>query len=206
MREWRTLVLLLAIGCFRPPDFPLRDEIPVVGQNPACAPPRDAAVACTVDGDTFDLDLCGGGERVRMLGIDAPEISHDDGPSDCFGDAASTELNRLLTGRRVSLSFDASCEGAFGRTLAYVWLTGDDLDPFLDEGDVWAEVEGMVEDGEEPALLVNAYMLSTGHARLYPEEIAGTLNYQRTLDLAEAAAKNTGRGLWGACESADATQ
>ena len=120
--------------------------------------------------------------------------------------AASSELHRLLTGRRVELTFDAGCEGAFERTLAYVWLTGDPLEPFLQEGDVWAQVEPMVEDGQEPALLVNAYMLSTGNARLYPEEIAGTLNYQRTLDLAEATARNQRRGLWGACEIEGETQ
>jgi micrococcal nuclease len=84
--------------------------------------PREAAVQRAVDGDTLVLD---DRTRVRLIGVDAPEIAHRDHPSDDpFGRAAKDFTRSLAEGKRVTLSFD-SADGAFdryGRTLAYVTL------------------------------------------------------------------------------------
>ena len=185
LTSWSTLLL---IGCIDVGDFEFVDEIPVVGEN-NCAPPREARVACVLDGDTFDLEGCGdGNERVRLLGIDAPEISHNGEEADCWGDEASAELRRLIDGRTVTLTFDEECEGVFGRTLAYAYLSPDEVDVEPDEvGD---------EDG---AILVNELLLSRGAARLFGEERFGEVLLQDRLDAAQAQAQARGLGLWGAC-------
>lgn len=172
----------LLFGCYQRPDvLPERpDEIPLFAEG-QCAPGREGVVACTLDGDTFDLGQCGDeqGERFRMLGIDAPEIAHEE-PADCWGDQAATELRVLLTGKHVTVTFDEECTDVYFRTLAYVWLT--------DEEDT----------GAEP-LLVNEWMLLEGHARVFDEDWVAPLRLQQRLEDAQAQARSRGVGLWGAC-------
>jgi len=179
---------LLVTGCwYTPPedllcdpedtDCPLVDDVPVVPRG-ACAPDRVESVACVIDGDTFDVGACGdNGERIRMLGIDAPEVAHGEDPAECWGYEASTELERLLTGEDVLLTFDRECEGLYNRTLAYVWF----------------------EDAEGEALLVNRWMLEQGHARLFEEDFGEPIRLKEDFRAAQDAAHARGLGLWGAC-------
>ena len=150
----------------------------------ACAPNREARVACVIDGDTVDVDACGDevGERIRLLGIDAPETAKEDAPAECWANEAREELRRLVDSRTVTLTFDSECTGAFGRTLAYVWLSDD-------------------EDSLEGALLVNEKLLQEGWVRLYDEDWTGDLRLQERLEAAEAEARSRGLGLWSACGS-----
>jgi micrococcal nuclease len=183
------LVPLLAIACFTPPDLNLVDAVPIVG-NDACAPSREVRVGCVLDGDTFDLGACGSGaERIRMLGVDAPEIAHDGNPPDCWGDEAADELWRVVADRQVTLSFDQECEGVFGRTLAYVWLP---------EGDIGLDPDDVVST-EGGAILVNELLLARGFARLYDEEWTADLRLDDRLRAAQAEAEARGLGLWSAC-------
>jgi micrococcal nuclease len=83
------------------------------------APPPGASQPCTieriVDGDTF---VCAGGERVRLLLIDTPELAQRP-----FGDLSRDELARLLpVGARVQLDFDVQRRDQYDRLLAYVWV------------------------------------------------------------------------------------
>lgn len=88
-----------------------------------------AAVAltgpCTItDGDTIRC----GWERIRLLGIDAPEAHGCPAWRRCAkGDpAASTEsLRRLVTGRSLSIARDGV--DRYGRTLAVVYAAGRNL-------------------------------------------------------------------------------
>jgi micrococcal nuclease len=52
-----------------------------------------ARVAFVIDGDTVVLR---GRERVRLIGIDAPEIGHDGAPDKPYAQAATDELKRAL--------------------------------------------------------------------------------------------------------------
>lgn len=194
-------LLILLGGCLRiPPEIPPGNpEVPIIPFG-ACETDREATVACTVDGDTFDIGQCGqntGGERFRMLGINAPEIAHED-PAECFGDRASAELGAVLAGGEVLLAFDATCLDRYGRTLAYVWLLGVGADgtPLIGDDDT--------ADSADPlggAMLVNEYMLANGYARLAPEDWnGGPLSLQDRLNAAEASARAHGIGLWSACE------
>ena len=67
-----------------------------------------------VDGDTF---YCTSGEKVRLIGIDAPEMSQAE-----FGRASRSALMALLPrNARVRLEGDVTPVDRYGRTLAYVW-------------------------------------------------------------------------------------
>ena len=193
------LPLLALVGCYTPPDLPI-EESPEIIPNNACALDRLEFVACVLDGDTFDVGLCGeeAGDRVRMLGVDAPEIEHPPDPADCYGDTAHAELIDLLEGERVLLSFDAECQGIFGRTLAYAWLVDAAYEKVENLPDVDRYTRSL--PGEtEPALLLNEWVISRGYAEVFPEEAFGSLLYQDQLELAQSDAQVAQRGLWGVC-------
>jgi len=201
-----TALLVGLVACYRPPELPLLDEIPVSAPGNQCAPARDVSVSCVLDGDTFDFGGCGDaqGERVRLLGVDAPEIAHsDDEIPECYGEEAYAELERILTGRRVRLTFDATCEDIYERTLAYVWLVGDEAEDLLIDSEVADLLEEQDADGDEPALLVNEYMIAFGFAALYgddADEVSEDIIYEARLQAAESRASVYKRGLWAACD------
>ncbi|MEZ4318229.1 MAG: thermonuclease family protein [Myxococcota bacterium] len=187
MRLWSVAALLVTLpACFNPPELPLVDQVPIVASG-RCAVPREAFVACVIDGDTFDVGQCGdGGERIRMLGIDAPEIAHAPDPAECWADNAHEELRRKIEGKVIYLTFDQECTGIFGRTLAYAWLSA-----------------GTVEDENGETVtsyrFINDEMVREGHAYIFEEEFGETLYKQQFVearDLAEAL----GLGLWGSCD------
>jgi micrococcal nuclease len=77
------------------------------------------AVRSVPDGDTIVLQS---GERVRYLGIDAPEM--DDGQGNCepFARASKDFNRRLVEGKTVRLTYDKERRDDYGRSLAYVFL------------------------------------------------------------------------------------
>jgi len=92
----------------------------------------DVGVKRAVDGDTLVLET---GERVRLIGIDTPEMHESNKlkrDSQRSGQDASTiqKLGRrayeftknLVEGKRVSLEFDAEKYDRYDRLLAYVYL------------------------------------------------------------------------------------
>lgn len=91
---------------------------------------RVAASGATVDsvrdGDTVLLE---DGRRVRLVQVDAPELG-----SECHGDAAAAELERLLPeGARVRLERDPRLDGRdrHGRLLRYVLAGGRNVNVAL---------------------------------------------------------------------------
>jgi micrococcal nuclease len=80
-----------------------------------------ATVAAVIDGDTITARLASGKrERVRLIGIDAPELS----PQECFGREARAKTLQLARGKRVRLIGDTTQDtrDRYGRLLAYVVL------------------------------------------------------------------------------------
>lgn len=82
-------------------------------------PVREARVAEVVDGDTVILST---GQRVRLLGIDAPELEREGEPADFLAHKAKRVLTDLAQGERVRLEYDQLRYDRYGRTLAYLIL------------------------------------------------------------------------------------
>ncbi|MDP2304534.1 MAG: thermonuclease family protein [Pseudomonadota bacterium] len=164
-----TAILVLLGGCRG------LDSVPIIAGD-HCAPDRDATVGCTRDGDTIELEACGG-EALRLLGIDSPEIAHDSTEVDqCFGPEAAAWMEDRLLGVDVRLEFDATCADTYGRTLAYVWA--------------------LEADGTET--LVNEEIVREGYARVF--EDFDDIRLADRLYAAQADAQSVNAGLWATCE------
>ena len=98
----------------------LAEAPPVPGGIRRCRPVTGSAST----GSWTATRVIVGGERVRLIGMDAPESVKPDSPVECYGPEASAELKRLLPRRTpVLLEYDLDRLDQYGRTLAYVWLT-----------------------------------------------------------------------------------
>ena len=110
-----------------------------------------ATVDYVVDGDTVDVSLDGSTQRVRLIGIDAPEsVNHDESVNSEEGEAASDFLKSLLEpGMTVYLQADQEDRDRYDRLLRYLWLEApsDPRDP--------EEVAGK---------MANAIMVANGYA------------------------------------------
>jgi len=80
---------------------------------------RWVRVAYVYDGDTFKS---ASGEKVRLLGINTPEIMHGSEPGQVMGNEATQALKRMIAGKTVRLAFDRERRDTYGRTLAQVYL------------------------------------------------------------------------------------
>lgn len=82
---------------------------------PGPAPPeyQRAFVMQVVDGDTITVE---GGERVRLIGIDAPERDEE------YYTEAKEYLKSLVLYKEVELEKDITDKDRYGRSLRYVWL------------------------------------------------------------------------------------
>lgn len=125
-----------------------------------------AVVEYVHDGDTLFLD---DGRKVRLLGIDTPEIGEN---AECWGEESTMLLRSLLPeGTVVQVLADDEPLDQYGRSLLFV---------FTDD-----------------ATNVNLELVRRGAAEVVyyePNDL-----FQSELRDAEAEARNGGRGLWGAC-------
>lgn len=165
------LAVIIGAGLF------LRSPAPS-GPGATHRPPggEPATVLRVADGDTITVELDGRQERVRYIGIDAPEVADARGgtPAECGGDAARAANAALVGGRAVVLERDTSDRDRFGRLLRHAWVV---------------EAGGWV--------LVGERLVATGvaEARSYPPDTAR----DDDLDAAERAARAVGLGVWGGC-------
>ncbi|MBO6940585.1 MAG: thermonuclease family protein [Deltaproteobacteria bacterium] len=150
------------------------DPSPLVAEPFACRDPVLARVTRVVDGDTLlalgistELD-----ERVRLIGVDTPELGADGLPADCYGDEAR-DFTDQLDGRAVWLTFDRDCTDRYGRLLAYVWVGPGPQD-------LW-----------ERQLLARGYGWQTTFT---PNDA-----HEATLQSDEETARRAGTGLWSEC-------
>lgn len=77
--------------------------------------PKDGVykVGEVLDGDTIVLET---GEKLRYLGIDAPEQTQR------WGEEAKNFNQKLVLGKKVKVEFDRIKLDKYGRLLAYVWV------------------------------------------------------------------------------------
>jgi len=123
-------------------------------------------VRAVVDGDTIDVVAMG---RVRLLGIDAPEIGRGFDTSAPFAREARDRLSAMILHRWVRLEQEGAPFDAYDRRLAYV----------------------MTEDGT----FVNAALVREGLARV---SARAPLSRLPELQRAESEAQAFRRGMWGA--------
>lgn len=90
------------------------------------AAPEQVRVTAVVDGDTLKVDTASGEARVRIIGIDTPEIHRDGTPSDCYAEQARDMLDDLAYGRTVELRADPTQADTdkYGRLLRHVYVDG----------------------------------------------------------------------------------
>jgi endonuclease YncB( thermonuclease family) len=136
-------------------------------------PPDVGRVERTVDGDTLVVDLGGDRETIRLVGVDTPETVDPDQSVECFGPEASHHLAELLPpDTLVRLERDVEPRDRYGRLLAYLYRTSDDL-------------------------FVNHDLVAGGYAeaRSYPPNTA----LDPELQAAQRQAQTGHAGQWGAC-------
>jgi len=87
---------------------------------------RCFAVAKVVDGDTLDVAAPDGRSattRIRLWGVDTPELARGDGGAMYFGPEAGAFAERMLDGQTVRLVLHPQrSRDKYGRLLAYVYL------------------------------------------------------------------------------------
>lgn len=161
--RWRCLVAAALVGAALPP--------------PAAATalrPGPWTVVRVLDGDTIDARLGTARVRVRLAGIDAPEL-HD--PAECFGVRARRALAAYApSGARVLLRTDPRLadHDRYGRAIAYVLRNGTNVN----------------------VRMVRVGAAARGYWSLGRPTAAGALTR------AEARALDLRRGAWGACPRA----
>jgi len=157
--------LILSIGAIS------HIQINIFGDHNHTNPSFDRGVVVVVyDGDTIKVRFEDGSERkVRLIGIDSPEIGDEREGVRFFAYIAKRFSFFHLYRKEVRLSFDWEREDKYGRLLAYVWYDRD--------------------------VLFNEFILKEGFAYAflkYPfkEE------YRRRFVQAERTARKHERGLW----------
>jgi len=71
------------------------------------------------DGDTIVLT---NGWRVRYIGINAPEIDHENQKAQPYGYLARSFNKKLVLSQKIVLEFDEERHDRYGRLLAYIYL------------------------------------------------------------------------------------
>lgn len=81
-------------------------------------------VVKVVDGDTIDVNIDWKTERIRLIGLDTPEIVDPRTTVQCFGQESSTKAHELLDGKKVALETDATQgeRDKYDRLLRYVFI------------------------------------------------------------------------------------
>ncbi len=76
------------------------------------------------DGDTVRIRLRQGEKKVRLLGVDAPEIGEESEEVDLWARIARRFTYFHLFKKKVILGWDKEGHDSYGRVLAYLWLDG----------------------------------------------------------------------------------
>ena len=145
-----------------------------------------------VDGDTVDIAFANGTtERIRLLGVDTPEVHVEVQPDDyrgisdtpaardclrTYGENASSYASQRLQGETVTLQLDPDSDtrGSFGRLLGYILVDRENF---------------------------NHDLVATGRARVYVSTFAQFDRFQAS----ERVAQEQNRGVWSCRRAGDST-
>jgi micrococcal nuclease len=143
------------------------------GDGEPSLPPDVGVVEWVIDGDTIDIDIAGREERVRLIGIDTPELHTETGEPECMArEAREFTASLVPSGTEVRLERDVVGRDDYGRLLAYLYRRDDDV-------------------------LINELIVAGGYAR--PLTIAPNDAHRDRFVAAAHAAEAADIGLWSAC-------
>jgi micrococcal nuclease len=129
-------------------------------------------VVWVVDGDTIHVRVGPQLEKVRYIGVNAPEIPHEARGWREGGALAHAVNRQLVAGHTARLELDLGRRDTHGRLLAYVW----------------------VERARKP-VMANVEMVRLGFAQVMT--IPPNVQYQGLFLRLQREARAAGRGLWG---------
>lgn len=182
-RALAVVLLVATAGCT------VNVNVEGLGSTGGTAETRTATVVEIVDGDTIDVRFEDGNEeRIRLLGVDTPEVYGNVNPGeyegipdteagqrclDGWADNASQYATDQLAGKTVTVATDSIADrrGSYGRLLAYITVQGENES-------------------------FNYALLEHGYARLYDSEFSRNGEFTQ----AELTAREQRTGLW-ACAS-----
>lgn len=122
------------------------------------------------DGDTlFLLDAQGREIKVRLIGIDTPEVTS---PLECYGPEAREYLRDLIPdGTKVKAEFGSEPYDQYDRALMYLWTTS--------------------------GVFINEKIVNDGYADTLT--IRPNTEYRDLLAKAKTGAQSASKGMWAAC-------
>lgn len=121
-----------------------------------------------IDGDTIIVNFDSKNEKVRFIGVNAPETVNPGRPVEKYGKEASAFTKKILEGKKVRLEFDVQYRDKYSRLLAYVYL----------------------EDGR----MINRMLIEEGYAQVMT--VPPNLKYQKDFIRFERKARENKKGLW----------
>jgi endonuclease YncB( thermonuclease family) len=153
----------------------LRVALPILVWLTTCAPAfaQDLIGTCirVSDGDTIVVKVPGQAkpEKIRVLGVDCPEISHgkNDPGQEPWGTRATVFTKALVLNKEVRIETDVQPRDQYGRLLGYVWVG---------------------------KTMLNLELMKAGHAMLLT--YAPNVKYVDQFVAAQRAARQAGLGLW----------
>lgn len=127
---------------------------------------QDVRVKWVQDGDTLHLE---DGRKIRLVGIDAPEMGRDGASDQYFARESRDYLRRLVEGRPLRLQTDGQGQDRYKRVFAVVFLPG--------------------------GRMVNEIMVERGLAFFYPHA-QQSREFQNALLNVQRRAILSGKGFW----------
>jgi len=145
---------------------------PVLGGDRTRYHDRTFRVIHVVDGDTIDINAPDADKpktRIRLWGVDTPEIAHGDQPEMYFGREAKEFAERTLSGKEVNIVLAPErTRDKYGRLLAYVFC-------------------------ERTGPMFNEMLLEEGYAYA---DLRFDHSYKKRFETTEKRARKAGVGLW----------
>lgn len=162
------ILALIVIGKFSPGRLPSPWQVTPKPPRLAVFPRTMTGIRVlrAIDGDTILVELQSRQEKVRYIGLDAPDLQTR--TEEPYGRQAQEANRQLVEGQTVRLEFDLQQWSWDGDLLAYVYLP----------------------DGT----FVNAWLVEQGYAKV--KRMLPNVKYQRQLVQLQKEAQLAERGLW----------
>lgn len=151
--------------------------VPSPSRVPEASPSADLSgtlytVTRVIDGDTIEIS---GGQKVRYIGIDAPEKPTSTS-AECFAKQALEYNKQLVEGKTIRMEKDVSETDRYGRLLRYVYVR---------------------EASDSAEIFVNKALVAEGYASAarFPPDVQFASEFSQLQQQATTA----GKGLWASC-------